>query len=104
MSRKIKNGSNLTLIIFRGEAVDGKLRFGALFFYGQGSYTIFLRQWRENSISLAAKWPGNHTFVATVQKKIFLVSVQKVRDFWPLRYSKKRIFSTLSKARLRLGR
>ena len=32
-----------------------------------------------------------------LQRNIFLVSVQKVRVFWPLRYSKKRIFSTLSK-------
>ena len=38
MSRKVKNGLNRTLIPFRGEAEHGKMRFGAIFFYGQGLY------------------------------------------------------------------
>ena len=40
-----------------------KLRSRTFFIYDQRSYTNFLRQWREITISL-----GNRTFVATVQK------------------------------------
>ena len=42
--RKVKNGPNRTLI-----TEDGKLRIGAFFIFGQGSYTIILCQWRENT-------------------------------------------------------
>ena len=41
-------------------------------FYGQGSYTIFLRQWREITILLATQRPANPTFVAIAQKKKFV--------------------------------
>ena len=37
--RKIKNDPNRKYSIFRGEAEDGKLRFGAFSFYGQGLVT-----------------------------------------------------------------
>ena len=36
------NGPDRSLISIRGEAEDGKLRFGAFFIYVQGSYTRFL--------------------------------------------------------------
>ena len=52
MVRKIKNGLNHTLITFQVEAVDGKLRFGAIFFYSQGIYIIFLHHWQEKHFIL----------------------------------------------------
>ena len=40
MARKIKNGPNRTYVTFRGEAEDGKFRFGAFFFYCHGWYIV----------------------------------------------------------------
>ena len=41
MARKIKNGPNRTQITLRGEAEDGKLRFGAFFFITKGRILFF---------------------------------------------------------------
>ena len=71
VSRKIKNGPNRTEITFRGEAEDGKLRFGSFFVYGRGSYKIFLRLWQENTALPDAQRPGNTYFRAADQKKSF---------------------------------
>ena len=69
VSRKIKNSPNRTLITIRGEAEVGKLRFGLFFIYGQGSQTILLRQWRENTSFPIVQRPGNTCFLAANKKK-----------------------------------
>ena len=53
----------------RGEAEDGKLRFGSFFVYGRGSYKIFLWLWRENTSLPDEKRPGNTYLRAAVQKQ-----------------------------------
>ena len=45
---------------------------GHSFFYGLGSYTILLHQWRENTSLLDAQWPGNMCFLAAEQKTLYL--------------------------------
>ena len=51
MSRKIKNGPNRTKLPSEAKPrmINCDMGLWALYFYGPGSYTIFLRQWLENT-------------------------------------------------------
>ena len=51
------------------------MRFEPSFFYGRGSYKIFLRLWRENKSLPDAQRPGNTCFRAADQKNSLFMKI-----------------------------